>query len=112
MGKVVEFPAGERGTRTEKISEWVSPGKVVEFPGGTRAEKISEWVCPVCGQELNLSEFKSQRGFLLVCKGSDGIPHRLRIYLENFRKDASFLPAPSSSKKTRLAQMLDRVKEA
>ena len=89
-------------------------GKVVEFPGGHGAptEKISEWTCPVCNQALILSEYKSQRGFLLVCKGSDGIPHRLRIYLENFRKDAPFLPSPASSKKARLAQMLDRVKEA
>ncbi len=87
-------------------------GKLIEFPSGEHTQKLSEWVCPVCGQDLNFSEFKSQRGFLLVCKGSDGIPHRLRIYVENFRKDASFLPAPPSSKKTRLAQMLDRVKEA
>ncbi len=86
-------------------------GTLVEFPKQGGAEKISEWVCPVCGQELNLSEFKSKRGFLLVCKGSDGIPHRLRIYLENFSKDASFLPGSSSSKKARIRQMLERVKE-
>jgi len=86
---------------------------VVEFPGrGAQPAKISEWVCPVCGQELNFSEYRSRRGFLLVCKGSDTVPHRLRIYLENFRKDASFLPASASSKKTRIAQMLERVKGA
>ncbi len=82
-------------------------GKVVEFPSGQApAEKISEWLCPVCGQSLMLSEFRSKRGFLLVCKGSDTIPHRLRIYLENFSKDASFLPGSSSSKKTRIQQLL------
>jgi len=91
-------------------------GKVVEFPGGHGAptEKISEWTCPVCNQPLILSEYKSQRGFLLVCKGSDGIPHRLRIYLENFRKDAPFLPAAAAAsitKKARLAQMLKAVGE-
>ncbi len=86
---------------------------VVEFPGReAQTTKISEWVCPLCGQDLNFSEYKSKRGFLLVCKGSDGIPHRLRIYLENFSKDASFLPASASSKKTRIAQMLERVKGA
>jgi hypothetical protein len=88
-------------------------GTVLEFPGrAAQPEKISEWLCPVCSQELMLSEFPSKRGFLLKCKGSDSIPHRLRIYLENFRKDASFLPASASSKKTRIAQMLERVKGA
>jgi len=88
-------------------------GTVIEFPGrGAQAEKISEWVCPICGQELILSEFKSKRGFRQVCKGSDAIPHRLRIYTENFRKDASFLPTSNSSKKARIAQMLERVKGA
>jgi len=86
VGTVVEFPPGEREARTEK--------------------KIGEWVCPACGQELMLSEFKSKRGFLLVCKGSDTIPHRLRIYLENFSKEASFLPGSSSSKKARIQQLL------
>jgi len=80
-------------------------GTIVEFP-----EKISEWVCPLCRQEMILTEFKSKRGFLLVCKGADRVPHRLRIYLENFRKDASFLPGSASSKKERIQQMLNRVK--
>ena len=88
-------------------------GTVLEFPGReVQKGKISEWVCPVCGQELILEEFESRRGFKLTCKGSDSIPHRLRIYLENFRKDASFLPAAPASKKTRIAEMLQRVKGA
>ncbi len=83
-------------------------GTVVEFPGREAQKgKISEWVCPVCGQELILEEFESRRGFKLTCKGSDSIPHRLRIYLEN-----SFLPAAPASKKTRIAEMLQRVKGA
>ncbi len=81
-------------------------GTVLEFPG----KKLTEWVCPLCGQELNLVEFKSKRGFLLVCKGADLIPHRLRIYLENFSKDASFLPGSLKSKKARVQQLLERVK--
>jgi ssDNA-binding Zn-finger/Zn-ribbon topoisomerase 1 len=89
-------------------------GKVVEFPEAqpvaARTEKISEWVCPLCRQEMILSEFKSKRGFLLVCKGADNVPHRLRIYLENFSKDASFLPSSPSSKKERVQQLLNRVK--
>jgi hypothetical protein len=82
-------------------------GKVIEFPSG---RKISEWVCPLCGQELILSEYKSRRGFVLLCKGAENLPHRLRIYLENFRKEASFLPGSTSSKKERIQQMLNRVK--
>jgi hypothetical protein len=86
-------------------------GKVVEFPGSAgQAEKISEWVCPLCRQELILTEYKSRRGFLLLCKGADNVPHRLRIYLENFSKDASFLPGSPSSKKERVQQLLNRVK--
>jgi hypothetical protein len=83
-------------------------GNLVEFPKETG--KISEWVCPLCRQELILSEYKSKRGFLLVCKGADAVPHRLRIYLENFSKDASFLPGSTSSKKARVQQLLNRVK--
>src|SRR5258708_37765197 len=86
-------------------------GKVIEFPAAqAHSEKISEWVCPLCRQELILSEVKSKRGFLLTCKGADGVPHRLRIYLENFNKDASFLPASPSSKKERVQPLVNVVK--
>jgi hypothetical protein len=57
-------------------------------------EKLDSWACPVCNSPLILTEYPSKRGFRLTCKGSDGVPHRLRIYLEGFRKDVSFLPAP------------------
>ncbi len=88
-------------------------GTIVEFPergAAAKIEKLSEWKCPLCRQEMNLLEFKSKPGFLLVCKGSDAIPHRLRIYLENFSKDASFLPGSMQSKKARVQQLLERVK--
>jgi hypothetical protein len=89
-------------------------GEILKFP---EVEKISEWVCPVCGQNLLLDPFKSneekppsKRGFLLRCKGSDSIPHALRIYLQGFREDAPFLPSPTVSKKARIQQLLARAK--
>lgn len=55
---------------------------------------LGAWCCPLCNSPLILTEYPSKRGWRLTCKGTDAIPHRLRIYLEGFRKDASFLPAP------------------
>jgi len=55
---------------------------------------LDTWACPVCNSPLILTEYPSKRGFRLTCKGTDAIPHRLRIYLEGFRKDVSFLPGP------------------
>lgn len=55
---------------------------------------LDTWTCPLCNSALNLREYPSRRGFVLVCKGTDAVPHRMRIYLEGFRKDAPFLPAP------------------
>jgi hypothetical protein len=55
---------------------------------------LSNWACPLCNSLLNLTEYPSKRGWRLTCKGTDAVPHRLRIYLEGMRKDASFLPAP------------------
>jgi hypothetical protein len=55
---------------------------------------LDSWACPVCNSPVILTEYPSKRGFRLTCKGTDAIPHRLRIYLEGFRKDVSFLPAP------------------
>lgn len=57
-------------------------------------EKLDSWACPVCNSPLILTEYPSKRGWRLTCKGTDAIPHRLRIYLEGFRKDVSFLPVP------------------
>jgi len=57
-------------------------------------EKLDSWACPVCQSELILREYPSKRGFVLTCKGTDAIPHSLRIYLSGFRKDVPFLPAP------------------
>jgi len=97
------------GTRTEKISRVGLSGKSGwNFLVGTRTEKISEWVCPVCGQELNLVgvqiagagfswSAKARMAFLTVCGSISKISGRM----------PSFLPAHSSSKKTRLLQMLD-----
>ena len=55
---------------------------------------LDSWTCPLCNSPLILTEYPSKRGFRLTCKGTDSVPHRMRIYLEGFRKDASFLPGP------------------
>ena len=55
---------------------------------------LDNWRCPLCNSPLILKEYPSKRGFILKCKGTDAVPHELRIYLSGFRKDASFLPAP------------------
>jgi len=62
---------------------------------------------------LSLQEYGTGRGFRLSCKGTDEVPHNLRIYLQGFRKDAPFLPAPKISgvaPKTRAASLLARVR--
>jgi hypothetical protein len=83
--------------------------------GATRVEKLNDWICPICSQPLILNPYPSGRGFKLLCKGADGAPHELRIYLSGFRKDASFLPSKVSgvehSRKSRALLLLDRVKE-
>jgi hypothetical protein len=60
-------------------------------------KSLDSWVCPLCNSSLILTEYPSKRGFRLTCKGTDAIPHRIRIYAEGFRKDASFLPGPKVS---------------
>jgi len=52
-------------------------------------------------------------GFSLVCYGSEEVPHKLRMQLEGFREDASFLPPKRVSgvaPKTRAASLLARVR--
>ena len=73
---------------------------------------LDTWTCPLCNESLFVREYPSKRGFVLVCKGSDAVPHRLRIYLEGFRKDVSFLPAPKvapePARKSRAKELLER----
>jgi len=74
---------------------------------------LDTWACPVCNSPLILTEYPSKRGFRLTCKGTDAIPHRLRIYLEGFRKDVSFLPGPNvppaeTPRKNRAKELLAR----
>jgi hypothetical protein len=57
-------------------------------------ENTFEWFCPLCKQKLSLTPYPKGGGFRLDCFGTDEVPHRLRIYLDKFRKDASFLPGP------------------
>jgi len=55
---------------------------------------LDSWACPVCGNSsLILTEYPSKRGFRLLCKGAESTePHYLRIYIQDYRKGASFLP--------------------
>ena len=72
---------------------------------------LDSWACPLCNSPLILTEYPSKRGFRLTCKGIDAVPHRLRIYLEGFRKDASFLPAPAvmpAPRNSRVKDLLTR----
>lgn len=76
-------------------------------------EKLDSWVCPLCNSELILTEYPSKRGWKLTCKGTDAVPHGLRIYLSGFRKDASFLPGPKVMPETpktnsRAKELLER----
>jgi hypothetical protein len=69
---------------------------------------LDSWFCPLCGQALALTPYPKGGGFRLDCYGADSVPHRLRIYLDKFRKDASFLPGPKVSAET---QHNSRIKE-
>jgi hypothetical protein len=75
-------------------------------------QNLDSWVCPLCNSPLILREYPSKRGFVLTCKGTDSVPHSLRIYLSGFRKDASFLPgpavAPEPKKNSRVKELLER----
>jgi hypothetical protein len=84
----------------------------IPMGGDLSMEKLDSWVCPVCNSQMILTEYPSKRGFRLLCKGTDSIPHRLRIYLEGFRKDVSFLPtsavAPETVRSSRSKELLER----
>lgn len=75
---------------------------------------LDSWTCQLCGQTLIVSEYPSKRGFKLQCYGTDAVPHKLRTYLDGFRKDAPFLVAPKVSDvapRSRAASLLARVRE-
>ncbi len=72
-----------------------------------------DWVCPLCNSLLTLTPYPKGRGFRLDCKGTDTIPHRLRIYLDGFRKDSPFLVGPKVSpvvSNNRAGALLSRVR--
>ena len=101
-----------RGTHGEKF--FLSCSIVRKIPGGgdRSMQNLDSWVCPLCNSPLILREYPSKRGFVLTCKGTDAVPHSLRIYLSGFRKDASFLPgpaiAPEQKKTSRVKELLER----
>jgi hypothetical protein len=78
---------------------------------------FDSWICPLCNQPLSLLPYPKGRGFRLDCKGSDAIPHRLRIYLDGFRKNSPFLVAkvagasPEESRSSRVKALLSRVRD-
>jgi len=43
---------------------------------------------------MSFTPYPKGAGFRLDCYGTDAVPHRLRVYLDKFRKDAPFIPAP------------------
>jgi hypothetical protein len=53
------------------------------------------WICPVCSERLELRPYPSKRGFELLCKGTDSIPHQVQIFVSHLRREhASFLLSP------------------
>lgn len=82
------------------------------------AEKtFADWFCPLCKEQLQLKPYPKGGGFVLLCKGTDAVPHRLRIYLDGFRKDAPFLLPPKVAgephpRKNRLAELKARAERA
>jgi len=86
--------ASLRRSPTEFAIAFASGQKILRGLYQLMGNTLGSWACPLCNSPLILSEYPSKRGFRLTCKGTDSIPHRLRIYLEGFRKDASFLPVP------------------
>jgi hypothetical protein len=76
---------------------------------------LDSWACPLCNSPLILDTWKNpsgkKPGFKLTCKGIDAVPHRLRIFLEGFRMDASFLPPPAvmpAPQNSRVKDLLSR----
>ena len=55
--------------------------------GETTAVNRHSWICPVCSERLKLRLYPSGRGFELLCKGTDSIPHELEIHVAHLRKE-------------------------
>jgi hypothetical protein len=76
-------------------------------------DELKKWTCGKCSQPLDVKPYPKGRGFRLDCKGTNESPHRLRIYFDGFREDASLpakvtsLPAPRGN---RASELLSRVR--
>lgn len=70
---------------------------------------LDSWFCPLCGEKLELRPYPKGGGFRLDCFGSAEVPHRLRLYLDKFRKDASFLPQPKVGRAKELLARAERL---
>jgi hypothetical protein len=101
-----------RGAHGENFFRTCAVARKIPGGGDRSMEKLESWVCPLCNSPLILREYPSKRGFVLTCKGTDAVPHSLRMYLSGFRKDASFLPgptiAPEQKKTSRAKELLER----
>jgi hypothetical protein len=63
--------------------------------GETTPVNRHSWICPVCSERLKLRLYPSRRGFELLCKGTDSIPHQVQIFASKLRKEhVSFLLSP------------------
>lgn len=76
-----------------------------------------DWFCPLCKEKLEMRAYPKGKGFVLVCKGTEAVPHRLRIYLDGFRPDAPFLLGPKVEgeahpvRKSKIAELLERARK-
>jgi hypothetical protein len=104
-GTAVQHCGADRGPRDSFSTEFsASRSAHQKILWGVRkpmGKQLDSWACPLCNSEMILDVWKNpsgtKPGFKLTCKGTDEVPHRLRIFLEGFRKDASFLPGPKVS---------------
>lgn len=86
--------------------------------GVANVEKaFADWFCPLCKEKLAVTPYPKGGGFRLDCYGTDAVPHRLRIYLDKFRKDAPFLLGPRVTgephpRKSKLAELQERARKA
>jgi len=42
--------------------------------------------CPICEQEMESKPYATAEGFRYVCKGSEGEPHRVTVYVQFYQK--------------------------
>lgn len=79
---------------------------------------VPEHLCVICKQGMNLTPYPKGRGYKLDCKGTDTEPHRVRVYVDGFRKDSALLkpvpekvlPVSPEPRGNRASELLSRVR--